>query len=209
MLFDWDNTLADNWGVVAVALNAAFAAFGLPSWTLDETRRRVRRSLRDSFPDMFGPDWPKARDIFYETFERRHLDLLAPLPDADAMLRDLKAQGLYLAVVSNKMGRLLRRETEKLGWDNLFGAVIGANDAVRDKPAPEPAALALAPSGLSSGPEIWYVGDTEVDMEFSRNTGLSGILLRAEPPDAAAFAGRWPARHVTGCRDLLTLIQSL
>ena len=54
IIWDWDNTLVDGWAAIAGGLNAAFAAFGLPLWTTEEVRGRVRRSLRESFPEMFG-----------------------------------------------------------------------------------------------------------------------------------------------------------
>src|SRR5271165_7270801 len=75
LLWDWDNTLVDAWAGVAAALNAAFAAFGLPQWTAAETRARVRTSLRDSFPRVFGADWPRARDIFYAALAEQHLKM--------------------------------------------------------------------------------------------------------------------------------------
>ena len=84
ILFDWDNTLADNWGTIQVALNAARTAMGFPAWSLEETRRRVRASMRDSFPRMFGDRWPEARDIFYATYRASHLDTLKPLPLGEA-----------------------------------------------------------------------------------------------------------------------------
>jgi len=48
------------------ALNATFTAFGHKLWTVDDTRNRVRVSLRESFPVMFGDRWEQARDIFYK-----------------------------------------------------------------------------------------------------------------------------------------------
>ena len=77
ILFDWDNTLVDNWGAICDALNTTFAAFGKPPWTLVETKARVRESLRDSFPKMFGARWPEARDIFYRRFATKHIETLA------------------------------------------------------------------------------------------------------------------------------------
>ena len=44
VLFDWDNTLVDNWPTIHDALNATFEAMGHPTWTLAETRERVRAS---------------------------------------------------------------------------------------------------------------------------------------------------------------------
>src|SRR5207237_3391845 len=124
--FDWDNTLVDNWPTIHDALNATFEAMGHPTWTLAETRERVRASLRDSFPPMFGSRWEAARDIFYARFEARHIETLVPLPGASELLNALRARGVYLAVVSNKTGRYLRKEADALRWTGRCGRMVGA-----------------------------------------------------------------------------------
>src|SRR5581483_4133747 len=134
VLFDWDNTLVDNWPTIHDALNATFAAMGHPAWSLAETRERVRASLRDSFPNMFGDRWEAARDIFYARFEACHIETLAPLPGAEPLLGELHARGVYLGVVSNKTGAYLRKEAAALGWERHLTRLVGAQDAVRDKP---------------------------------------------------------------------------
>ena len=54
LLYDWDNTLVDGWAGITAALNAVFAAFDKPLWTVEDTRNRVRVSLRESFPSPFA-----------------------------------------------------------------------------------------------------------------------------------------------------------
>jgi len=192
-LFDWDNTLVDNWPSINAALNAALVAFGQAPWTLDETKARVRRSMRETFPEMFGERWKDARGIFYRTFGERHLDQLSPLPGSGAMLESLAATGVYLGVVSNKSGPYLRKEAEFLGWTGYFGRLVGAGDAARDKPAPDPVALALETSGVAPGPAVVFVGDTGVDIACARNAGCIPVLiehgtpLEEEIPDAASL----------------------
>src|SRR5438094_64278 len=89
----------------------------------------------------------EAREIYLDRFRAIHLDRLAALPDREAMLRSLVETGIYLGVVSNKTGPLLRREVERLGWSRFFGSVVGAGDAAADKPSCEPVHLALSESG--------------------------------------------------------------
>ncbi len=209
VLFDWDNTLADNWAVVHAALTAAQQAMGHAPWNLDQTRQRVRRSLRDSFPEMFGSRWEEARDIFYRTFEARHLEFLRPRPGAGELLAAVAERGVYQAVVSNKTGRLLRAEAAHLSWDGYFGAVIGANDAAADKPDPAPVDMALAPSGIARGKDVWFVGDTVVDLECATEAGCPGILIRDAPPRPGEFDHCRPVLHVAGCAALHRLLERL
>jgi len=187
ILFDWDNTLVDSWGTIHDALNFLMRAMAVPEWTLAETKQRVRLSLRESFPLYFGERWEEARGIYLDRFAAIHLDRLTALPGREAMLRELAGQGVFLGVVSNKTGEFLRREVASLGWSHYFGSVVGAGDAVADKPAAEPVHLALAPSGVAAGDEVWFVGDTAVDMECARSAGCVAVLL-GELSSAEEFA---------------------
>jgi phosphoglycolate phosphatase len=175
LLYDWDNTLVDGWAGITAALNATFTAFGHALWTVDDTRNRVRVSLRESFPVMFGDKWEHARDIFYETLARQHLDHVSPMHGIPEVLEAGTAwpQG----VVSNKAGAFLRREVAHLGWNRFFGPVIGAGDAAADKPDPAPIHLALSQLGRTADPSVWYMGDTALDMQAARAAGVTAVLI--------------------------------
>ncbi|MFQ6017864.1 MAG: HAD family hydrolase [Kiloniellaceae bacterium] len=210
LLFDWDNTLIDSWDSIHHALNVTLEAMGHAPWSFEETRARVRTSARDSFPRRFGARAPEAAEIFYRTFEADHLEKLRERDGAGDMLRVLaKVERLYLAVVSNKQGYLLRREVAHLGWEDYFDRLVGASDAARDKPASDAVELALAGSGLAPGPEVWFVGDTDIDMLCAVNAGCLPVLLRAAPPGRGEFGETPPQLHVTSCADVVEAVRAL
>jgi len=192
VLFDWDNTLVDSWAVIHAALNETFTAMDHPNWTRAETEARVRGSLRDTFPGMFGGRWQDAEKAFYDAFSRIHLEQLTPLPGADTLLAELAKGGTYLGVVSNKRGHFLRLEAEHLGWQRHFRQLAGAGDATRDKPCREHVDHALglgtAVAGPVAGPDVWFVGDADIDIVCARNAGCRAILVRPEPPSAEELA---------------------
>ena len=212
ILFDWDNTLVDSRGTIHEALNFLMRAMGVAEWSLAETKGRVRLSLREAFPVYFGDRWEEARDIYLGRFREIHLERLRPLPGREAMLRALAGGGIFLGVVSNKTGELLRREVAGLGWSELFGSIVGAGDAPADKPAREPVHLALAPSGVAAGEEVWFVGDTAIDMECAQNSGCIAVLLgEAVPPEefAREFARFAPLLSFADEVSLFRLLQGL
>lgn len=175
IVFDWDNTLIDSWAAIQDAQNHVFAHFGMRPWTLEETKKKVRGSMRDSYPSLFGERWREAGEVFYERFESRHKEFLSPLPGAKELLETLFADQVYLAVVSNKKGDYLRTEAEYLGFSKFFGRIVGAFDANRDKPATEPVDMALEGSGIGAGDDVWFVGDADIDMECAKNAGCVPI----------------------------------
>src|SRR5262245_37570087 len=107
ILFDWDNTLVDSWVTIHEALNITMAAMDKPLWSIQETKEKVRLSLRESFPRHFGERWEEARRIYLDKFSAIHLERLAMLPGRGEMLQGLAGEGIYLGVVSNKTGMLL------------------------------------------------------------------------------------------------------
>ncbi len=201
LLFDWDNTLVDSWGTIHEALAVTFAAMGHAPWSLQETKLRVAKSLRDSFPALFGERWEEARRRYLDAFTAIHLERLTAMAGAAEMLSELARSELYLAVVSNKTGAVLRREAEHLGWTAHFSRVVGAGDAALDKPAVAPILLALESSGIACA-EAWYVGDTALDMECARNAGCLGVLLGGRALEEDSFARFPPDLHFSGCAAL-------
>ncbi len=209
ILFDWDNTLVDSWAIILDSLNHTLSAFGKPTWTMAQTQGRVRKSLRDSFPTLFGDEWKQAADVFYARFDEIHLARLTPLDGAEEMLADLAGRGVYLGVVSNKRGEYLRKESNHLGWDRHFSSLVGATDAANDKPARDPVDLALSESSHKEGPEVWFVGDADIDMECAVNAGLTPVLLRAQAPKEAEFKDYPPLYHVEDCLTLSKLVGNM
>lgn len=208
VIFDWDNTLVDSWECIRESYNRTFRHFGMAEWSLEETQARVAASMRDSFPAMFGERWPEARDVFTSSFAAIHVDYLKPLPGAGELLERLRARNLLLAVVSNKRGSFLRKEAEIIGWSSHFATLVGADDAAADKPDAAPVHLALAGSGVEPGPEVWFVGDSPIDVQCAVNAGCTPILMRPHPPYEGEFPVA-PRRFLPRCLDLADLICEL
>jgi len=204
IIFDWDNTLVDTWPAIRDALNTTLTAYGKEPWTMTEVRQRVAKSMRDRFPALFGDVWEEASDFFYKRYDEIHKIKLEPTAGAEKMLATLARSGLYLALVSNKRGDFLRSEAEHLGWGGYFNAMVGANDAARDKPAPDPVIMATQPGSITPGPAVWFVGDANIDLECAANSGCTGILVGEGYTDIT-----YPHHHFTDCMALCKFIDKL
>lgn len=202
LLYDWDNTLVDGWAGITAALNAVFSAFNKPLWQVEDTRNRARESLRESFPLMFGDAWERARDLFYASLTEQHLDHVQPMPGAAQALE--AGMPWPQGVVSNKAGAFLRREVVHLGWSGHFGPVIGAGDAVADKPDAAPILLALQQLERAPDATVWYLGDTALDMQAARAAGVTAVLVGDAAHDGgvarAAPKLHFPTAHALAAR---------
>jgi len=190
IVFYWDNTLVDSWATIHEALVLTFTAMGHEPWTLAETKIRVRRSLRDAFPALFGDRWEDARKLYLDHFTSMHIERLTPILGAAELLAEARDAGFHLAVLSNKTGRILRLEADHLCWTPNFKRLVGAGDAKADKPDPVAMQFALEGSGLAAS-DVWYVGDTALDMECAARAGCTAVLLGALDPEDEGFA-RFP-----------------
>lgn len=212
VIFDWDNTLVDTWPVIHAALHKTFTAMGKEPWTLGEVRERVKKSMRDSFPELFGDGAEKAGKLYQEHYLSRHLQDLSSLPQAEEVLAFIKAKGIYQAIVSNKKGGSLRKEAVHLGWDKYFDKIIGSDDAAHDKPDPAPVLLALEGSGIAPSADVWFVGDSSIDLECAQNTGCRPVLYGdVETLLDESFGGSYQGfrfeHHAKGHDSLLDLLR--
>jgi phosphoglycolate phosphatase len=177
VIFDWDNTLVDTWPLIQTAIDTTMKAMGREPWGLEKVRDNVHKSMRESFPEIFGSDWEKAGEIYKNTYRSIHLDQIQLLPGAMDLINKLEEQGILQFIVSNKIGSTLRKEAAKIGVDKKFFALIGAGDANVDKPSKEPVELALMGSGLDvQKDEIWFIGDTIADVDCAYNSNCRPIV---------------------------------
>ena len=205
LLFDWDNTLVDTWPTIHEALNRTLRYMNHPQWSLDKVKANVKKSMRDSFPELFGDDWQRAASHYQEGYRAIHLTSLHPLPDAERLLHAIP-QDIFTAIVSNKKGPTLREEVTHIGWNPLFDVAIGADDAARDKPFADPAKLALTNFSGAHDATIWFVGDTVVDLACAAAIGATPILYGVHATDGAMLDGHGFAAHVKNHRQLMDLL---
>jgi len=209
IIFDWDNTLVDSWPVIQDALNTTFRTYDMPEWDMTEVRTRVRKSTRDSFPELFGDAWEAAVKVFYDRYEEIHAKAVRPAEGAASLLETLNGQGIYLGVVSNKRGDYLRKEADNLDWSRHFGEIIGALDAERDKPDPAPVHMALKPGGIPAGPDVWFVGDADIDLNCAANAGCVPVLVRAQSPASDEFPEQAPLHYFENCQRLCNYLKTM
>lgn len=85
-------------------------------------------------------------------------------------LKELKRQGVKLAVCSNKPHPAAVKVIDRM-FGKEFDLVIGQSDAVPRKPAPDGALLAAEKFGVKPE-ECMYIGDTGTDMKTGKAAGM-------------------------------------
>ena len=202
ILFDWDNTLMDTTPALYQAFCVLSEQYGIPKCSMEEYRARTGLSLRETFPEQFGDRWEDAKKVYLDAYMERHLELLTPFADAEKLVA-CAAKIAKAGIVSNKTSAILHDEIDWLGWNKYLSAVVGAGDAPKDKPAAEPALLAMHQAGVEYGCSVWFVGDGDADILCAANAGCYPVRVADENKDGAAVL------TVKNCSELLLVLYSL
>ena len=97
-------------------------------------------------------------------------------PGGEAMLDDLAARGVTLAVATNKREDLARKVFTELGLIDRFAAIVGGNTLGPGKAKPAPDML-YAMVEQSGGGSAAFVGDTTYDVGAARAAALPVVAV--------------------------------
>jgi phosphoglycolate phosphatase len=209
ILFDFDDTLVSTQEIIYQAVERTMQEFGLKLLPRDELKKWAVQAAKDYFPKFFQERTPEALEYYRSQYYLLTGGNLTPMFGAIDTMEYLINHDAkpYIGVVSNKNGSLLRTEITKLGWDKYFHKIVGAGDAVRDKPSIEPLKLALLGSGIDpKNDHVWFIGDSHVDMEAANKYNCLSVLIR-EAYDIEWFKPYPPHTHVKEHPELLEMIK--
>lgn len=213
ILFDWDGTLVDSFGLLFAAHNHVRREMGLMPWTPEEARASIRASARESYPQIYGPDKAgAAMKILYAYIDENYPPAPAVMPGAFEALEAIAGLGIPMGVVSNKRHAYLVREIEALEWQGFFTSIVGAGRAARDKPAADPALMAV--SEITGGTEsellsrIWLVGDTQTDILCAKAAACIPVFMRGGMGEDEIIGKNHPDHVFEDCRDLQVFLES-
>ncbi len=179
-IFDLDGTILYTLEDLKNSLNHALSSHGFPERTLEEVRRFVGNGVRKLVERgaPAGTD-PAELDMLYETFHehyRQHdLDNTRPYEGVPELMERLKADGLRLAVVSNKVDYGVKDLCKRF-YPGVFDAALGERPGVAKKPAPDLVNAVLAELGISREKAV-YIGDSEVDLQTAQNAGMDEVIV--------------------------------
>lgn len=178
VFFDWDGTLADSFVFLHAAHNHVCQILKRPPISLEEYEVYFGQPREKLYKEIYGDRMDEARVHFERYVLNNHLSGLKPAEGADALLRALYSMGIPCGVVSNKKRSLIEAEIENFGWRDFFISVVGAGEAVADKPSPAPLFLAVERASLAVPmASIWFVGDTDNDLICAKQAGCVAVLV--------------------------------
>jgi phosphoglycolate phosphatase len=187
LLFDLDGTLLDTLPDIALALNRSLAECGFGSVSALQARSWIGRGGAVLVERALGAlgartDEPQRAHVVRRYFE--HYAALqaagesAALPFAgvEAALVALRAQGLKLAVVTNKLHALAVGALAHARLGESFELVVGGDSCAFRKPDPEPLRHACRELSIAASHCV-MVGDSINDVLAARAAGMAVVCV--------------------------------
>ena len=180
VIFDLDGTLLYTLEDLTKATNYALRRMNMPERTLDDVRRfvgnGVARLIELAVPEGTAPEvFEQTLAIFREYYDIHCNDNTKAYDGVIDLLRELKADGYALAIVSNKPDSAVK-ELAEIYFEGIVKVAIGESAGVAKKPAPDTVYAALKELGMPKEGAV-YVGDSEVDVMTAKNSGLPCISV--------------------------------
>lgn len=212
IIFDLDGTLAYTFEDIRDSIDEMRAAYGLPPIS-DELMTKIVNFPARGFAEYGLESEPseekieEALEIYVAAYDRNYLNKTKVYEGLPEVMAKLKADGLKLAVYSNKIDAYVKKIMIPLYGEGLFDVLMGP-DGIRPKPDPAGANIIADKWGLDPS-EIAFVGDSVLDMKTSINAGMTGIGVSwgYTKRELLSEAG---AKYIVDTRpELLSLIEVL
>lgn len=178
IIFDLDGTLLDTIADLGTACNYALESKGYrrhplavyPYMVGNGVRKLIERAQQDASPEEID----ELLALFRQYYDEHCTDFTKPYPGIPELLHDLTANGISVAVATNKYESAARRIISHFFPDIPFVAVMGQVDARPVKPDPSADfAILLAHPTLKR--ETMHVGDSAVDIETAKRACVTSV----------------------------------
>ncbi len=183
VVFDLDGTLLNTLEDLADSVNASLENNSYPAHPYADYRTLVGKGAMNLITRAL-PEEARSEEIiekvhaeFSEIYAQNcfvKTDVYPGIPEA---LERIAATGVKMAVLSNKPDRYMQGIKERYYSDIDFSAFRGKRDGIPVKPDPAGIEKLAEEAGATLDKAV-YIGDSSVDMQTAKNSGLfaCGVL---------------------------------
>lgn len=179
IIFDLDGTLIDSLEDIAVCMNQVLEELNLPSHKIDDYKYFVGGGISILVDNALDKNTSEeTKELVTEKFkivydQKLHAKTL-PYDGIYELLDELQKQDFKIGVLSNKPHEFTIAYTSNLFSKYEMKEVHGQKSHIAKKPD-QIAAIQIAQSFDVPCEEVYFVGDTMVDMQTAVNAKMIGI----------------------------------
>lgn len=175
VLFDFDYTLGDSTNGIVQCENYALRELGYQEKTVPEIKRTVGLSLKEIFRELTGSNDENKSERFIKLFREKADEVMTDSASlyegAEEMFAEFKRRGIKTGIVTTKFHYRITEILKKFGIAELVDVIIGGDDVIHEKPAPDSLLKAVEILGKDKRGFL-YVGDSYVDALAARAAGI-------------------------------------
>jgi len=185
VVFDLDGTLVDTAPDLSRCLEKVLSQLGLPpreeaeiqEWIGNGIERLLHRAVTGHMNGQASPDLhAEAWQLFAECYEANINTYSRVYEGVREAIATLRAAGIPLACITNKIARFASPLLRNLGLAEYFDLVLTGDSLPKKKPDPEP--LLHAARHFQVFPDrCWMVGDSTNDVTAGRAAGFHVVCV--------------------------------
>ncbi|ONI47131.1 hypothetical protein AN644_01470 [Candidatus Epulonipiscium fishelsonii] len=216
VVFDLDGTLINTLDSLLISVNTTLDRLNLGSITENNCRdfigsgakELVKKSVVETQGNCSDELLEKTMIVYKEVFKEFCTYNVVPYEGILNLLKDLKAKGFKLAVLSNKPHEGTVKIVEQYFGKDYFDFIKGQTADIPRKPHPSGLIYTMQQIG-STNAETLYVGDSEVDMETGLAASVDTVGVTWGFRERDVIAKMQPSKIVDNTKELLDYIYSL
>ena len=205
VILDVGGTILADRGDVVEALRSSMArhdikvsAAEIAPWR-GAAKRTVIRHFVDQVPNRSESDRQTLAGQIYRAFVEQVSEAyrtVPPIAGAEETIRKLRENGYLVATTTGFDREMVIPIFRRLGWEELFVAIVASDDVSQGRPAPYMIFHAMETAGVKSVAEVMAVGDTPLDLQAGSNAGLRGVVGVLSGVGTAEQLRKEPHTHI-------------
>ncbi len=178
-IFDLDGTLIDSLLDIALCANKVLEEFSLPTHSLEDYKYFVGGGalvlIENCIPKGLGEDKVEAvLKRFIELYDTKLQNNTKPYDGIIELLSKLDEADIKIGILSNKPHEFTLEYAKKFFGNLNISEIHGQKEDVPKKPNPI-AAINIAKSFDIPRENIYFVGDTSIDMKTAKGANMKAI----------------------------------
>ncbi len=178
VIFDLDGTLVNSVQDLGVAVNTSLEKMGLPTHDMDKFKYFVGNGIRKLCERSLDVNNQHRVDelftLFNEYYSTHYAVHTKVYPNVLEVLEHLQQHNIKVAVASNKAEKFTTQIVTELLPTIKFDSIKGQVETRDKKPSPDIVFATLKELEVSAEDAI-IVGDSNVDIQTAKNSGLKSI----------------------------------
>jgi len=210
VIYDLDGTLIDSTEAIVETFNLVVEEQGEAPCPRGQIEKMIGLPLTDMFRRVLPPAKHGEVQACWDRFIEIYADIGPAkthiLPGVQETLAHFKADGYLQAVATTKRGDVATRLIRKLGLGDYFDLILGINDVVHPKPAPDIIKLTLERLGVKPH-EAVFVEDTTIGLEAGIRSSVHTVGVTTGTHSIDTLATLHPDYIINGLSELTELIR--